>query len=231
MAGENIKVALQPVGKERASPAEAAVEVTLTNAGAEPAALDLSHAHIPSLALEIRDAEGRTVLLPPPPVPKAEDVRGAQVTLAPGESHRIVLALALDAYQPGGRYQVRFRGGRPSARDAVASTAEALASDWVPIVLEGASPARTLRDTRTQVSRPPSWGSSIGLIRWLYWLLRCIPCLIFRKRCNKVVSAEVDRALSETISNAPPPNQAWNGTYKVALALSLSLGNPTAASR
>ena len=229
MAGENIKVALQPIGKERASPAEAAVEVTLTNAGAEPATLDLSHAHIPSLALEIRDAEGRTVLLPPPPVPKAEDVRGAQVALAPGESHRIVLALPFDVYQPGGRYQVRFRDGGPSARSAAAATGGALASDWVSIVLEGAAPARTLGDTRTQVSRfeqPPSWGSSIGLIRWLYWLLRCIRCLIFRKRCNKVVSAEVDRTLSETISNAPPPNQAWNGTYGWHSRFQLSLDQP-----
>ena len=227
MAGENsIKVALRPIGKERASPAEAAVEVAFTNAGDEPARLDLSHAHIPSLALEVRDPEGRTVLLPPPPVPKAEDVR-APVTLAPGQSHRIALGLPLDTYQPGGRYQVRFRDGRPAVREAAAATSGALASDWVPIVLEGA--AGTLRDARSDVSRsgqPTRWSYATGLIRWFYWLFGWIRCLIFRKRCNKVVSVEVDRALTETISNAPPPNQAWNGTYGWHARFQLTLDQP-----
>src|SRR4026207_2486770 len=83
----DVRVAVRPVAVERALPGEAAVEVTLTNSGPDPAPIDLSLARIPSLALEVRDAAGRPVLLPAPQVPRSRDDR-AQVTLAPGQSHQ-----------------------------------------------------------------------------------------------------------------------------------------------
>jgi hypothetical protein len=231
MAKEGIKVTLQPVEKERASPGEVAINVILANGSDSPVAVDLSHAHIPSLVLEIKDPEGRPVLLPPPPVPKTEDAAAGPVTLAPGEAHRIVLTGFLDAARKPGRYQVRFRQPESTA-GAAGFDAPVLASDWVPILVPaGDSPLNDSLRMELGKEKPKTLGFVLDdlwkviwdwLCRLWYWLR----CFFSPKACNKVASAEVDRALTETISNAAPPNEAWNGTYGWHARFQLTLDQP-----
>jgi hypothetical protein len=207
---DDIRVALQPVGNERAG--DAAVEVTLTNAGTAPTLLDLSHAHIPSLVLEIRDADGKPVLMPPPPVPKAEDQQSAPVTLAPGQSHRIVVAIPPGVHRAPGRHDVRFRHRKQVARDplrAADAVSAPLVSEWVPAMLAGPSSPRGLDATAVQDGPAVPQKTSRFLLRCF---IRCMRRMMGRP-CDKVASVEVDRQITETISDAPPPNEAWNGTY------------------
>lgn len=230
MAIEDVKVTLQPAAsleslrRERAAPGEMALHAAVTNGGSSPVTVDLTHADVPSLVLEIKDPEGRTVLQAPPPVPNPE--QRTLVTLAPGDSYRIALSGFLNAARAPGKYQVRFR----HRERAAAANASALASDWIEIdipadaPLFGDSPEPRLIPLEKQVR----WYGD--LIDWLRewwrrfwcWLL----CLIIAKRCNKVATVEIDRACTETISNAPPPNEAWNGTYGWNARFALTLDQP-----
>jgi hypothetical protein len=57
---------------------------------------------------------------------------------------------------------------------------------------------------------------SIAFFDWIGRLLHWIACFIRRilgLRCDRVLEQEVDQAVTETISNAPPGSEAWNGTY------------------
>jgi hypothetical protein len=215
----DIRVAVRPVGVERALPGEAAVEVTLTNSGTDPAPIDLSLAHIPSLALEVRDAAGRPVLLPAPQVPRSRDDR-AQVTLAPGQSHQFRLPIPFDAHRPAGAYQVRYRHRTPATSQVsrTVAPAEVAMSDWTTVTLADRADLRGL-SAPLQTIRPEV---TIG---WFDRLWRCLLCLIwiFRKRrCDKVASVEVDRAITETITNDP----RGDGTYGWNARFLLSLDQP-----
>jgi hypothetical protein len=79
---------------------------TLLNAGAEPLTLELAPLSSPSLALEIVDAGGAPLLLPPPPVPRA-DVEN--VTLGPGERHAVEYRGFVPQWTKPGSYRARLR--------------------------------------------------------------------------------------------------------------------------
>lgn len=220
MAGENIKVTLQTVAPEGAGPGEIAVEVTLTNTGTAPETLDLSNAHIPSLALEIRDSAGNPVHMPPPPVPKAEDARSA--TLAPGQSHRIRLPVPFDA-RHGGQYQVRFRHRKPVARRegltteafATAVSSDALTSEWAPVAVRGTAAFRAATEALRvdQIVTPVVWSSRLAC------LLRCMRALFVKRLCNKVASTEVDSTVTEVMTNDPRGDNTyvWNSRFLLSL--------------
>ena len=95
----------------------------LENVGDKPEEIEPLLVAAPSLALEITREDGVPVLLPPPPVPGAEETR---VVLGPGESYRATYASFLPAWTEPGTYQVRIRyrgAGNP------------VASEWVTIVV------------------------------------------------------------------------------------------------
>ena len=206
MQQESIRISVEPVSKKFNSPGDVVLNVTLHNAGGGPLSVDLSQASSPSLSLQVEDSAGKRVLLPSPCVPE----EGKRLTLSPGESHRIEMAGIFDLGQAGGDYRLRYH-----YTDAI--TQDVLASDWVQITVDTARlPVReSISGTR---------------IVWVYWLICIIVYrvlgFIFKKRCTKVASVEVDRAVTETITNAPPPNQAWNNTYAWHARFLLSLDQP-----
>ena len=218
MPAQDIKVTLQPITRERNAPGEVAVEVTLTNAATEATTLDLSNAHIPSLALEIRDAAGRKIPMPPPPVPKAGDLRAAPVTLAPGQSHRIRLPVPFDA-RDSGAYQVRYRHREPAATRATLSTSaasDAITSDWMPVALEGRGEFRDLAATfqpSARIEQP------VSQFNRFWCLLRCVIFLVRKKPCNKIASVEVDRTVTEVMTNDPRGDNtySWNSRFLLSL--------------
>ena len=77
----------------------------------------------PSLALEITDAAGEPLLIPPPPVPGGalESVR-----LAPGEEYRAHLVAFLPAWSEPGTYRARVR---------YRADGEPVLSEWVEFEL------------------------------------------------------------------------------------------------
>ena len=107
---------------------------TLVNTGAEPLVLNLSPLSSPSLALEIVDAQGAPVLLPPPPVPGGE-VR--TVELAPGQGHTVRFAGFVPQWTPFGAYRARlryvYRPRVPSPREWTGQ----VVSDWVQFRITG----------------------------------------------------------------------------------------------
>jgi hypothetical protein len=96
----------------RVEPATAARREELTahgallNVGPEPLALELAPLSSPSLALEIVDAEDAPLLLPPPPVPRADVER---VTLGPGERHVVEYRGFVPQWTKPGSYRARLR--------------------------------------------------------------------------------------------------------------------------
>ena len=79
---------------------------TLVNRGADSVAVNLDALSSPSLALEIVDAEGSPVLLPPPPVPQATPSRAE---LAPGGRHTVEYRGFVPHWTPPGSYRTRLR--------------------------------------------------------------------------------------------------------------------------
>jgi hypothetical protein len=207
MQQESIRINVEPVGKKFDSPGDVVLNVTLHNAGGGPITIDLSQASSPSLSLQVEDSAGKRLLLPSPCVPDAASKR---LTLAPGESYQIQMAGIFDLGQPGGDYRVRYHYTDPLTQDI-------LTSEWVQI---------TVYSARLPVVEPIPRARTI----WVYWLF-CIFVyrilgLLFKKRCRTVAPAQVDRALTETITNAPPPNQAWNNTYSWHARFLLLLDQP-----
>src|SRR5688572_32680267 len=92
------------------------LSVDLVNDGDEPLEVDLEVASSPSLSVELVDAAGQPVLLPPPCLPHHDD--GDWVTLAPGDMREIHLGLVAPAWLPDGDYQARYRykGGKGPQR-------------------------------------------------------------------------------------------------------------------
>ena len=78
----------------------------LVNTGADPVEINLDALSSPSLALEIVDAEGSPVLLPPPPVPQATPSRAE---LAPGGRHTVEYRGFVPHWTPPGSYRTRLR--------------------------------------------------------------------------------------------------------------------------
>jgi hypothetical protein len=222
---ENIKVTLEPtaVGAERGGytaevatqPGDVALNVTLRNDGDSPLTIDLWRASIPSLTLEVVDAEGRPVLLPPPPVPGKADENRKLIRLAPGETQRIQLAGFLDQGLPAGTYRVRYRHAETATNEG---SRRVFTSDWVEVVTADARLPRA-----EQLTQPIERRGILYRFSYYIFCLVVYRVLRFGKRCNRVASAEVSRQITEVITNASPGNEAWNGTYGWTARFNLTL--------
>jgi hypothetical protein len=96
----------------------------LANVGDEVVSINVAPLSSPSLALEIRDASGSPVHLPPPPVPPAEP---PIERLEAGEGRAAEFAGFLPSWTEPGTYRARCR--------YVAGPGETVVSDWVEFTL------------------------------------------------------------------------------------------------
>jgi len=102
------------------------------NTGSSAVLMPLAPLGSASLALQILDADGAPVPLPPPSVPSAD---WPVVTLAPGERYAVEYPAFLPQWSPSGGYRVRLRYiARPVSPAADEWTGEAY-SDWVEVIL------------------------------------------------------------------------------------------------
>ena len=81
-------------------------QATLVNVGEESVTLNLAPLSAPSLALEIVDAAGSPLRLPPPPVPSGE-TQSTRVT--PGQSYTLKYPGFVPQWTTEGTYRVRLR--------------------------------------------------------------------------------------------------------------------------
>jgi hypothetical protein len=97
---------------------------TLENTGAGPVRINLAPLSSPSLALEIIDADGAPVLLPPPPVPPAQP----PIETVSAGAHLVAdFPAFLPAWTEPGRYRIRCR--------YVAGPDAIIVSDWASFEL------------------------------------------------------------------------------------------------
>ncbi|HKC53855.1 MAG TPA: hypothetical protein VKC33_04340 [Burkholderiales bacterium] len=200
-----LKVSLKPT-KQELKPGDTRFRADFVNASSEPATLNLHAASHPALALQVRDGKGEAILLPPPGAPEREDLEPGSV-IPPGQSVTLEYAGFLDRSLTAGEYRVRYfskysqLGGR---RD------DPLVSEWVDFRVRPANGFPVGRPVLGVPLPRPKWWELWFIPRWLI-------CLILRWlgliRCDRVFEQEVDEARTETISNAPPGAEAWNGTY------------------
>lgn len=219
-----IQVRMQAPAFEEVLPGDFTLEAIFTNTGSEPARLNLAHASHPSLVLEVRDSQDSPVLLPPPSVPSKEELEAGQA-IAPQQTVKVAYAGLLDMNLAPGVYRVRYAATEPALGG---SGKEALVSDWLEFtvrkavdVAPTAAPLKTLDATGRMLSHRPFF-----LLDWIRDLLHWLKCLIRRllgRRCERVLTRDVDEQLTETISNAPAGAEAWNGTYSWQSRFHLSL--------
>ncbi len=203
-AARALTVTLHP---ERAGPtpaAEVALTCVVANGGDRPEPLHRVQAAAAALVLEVVDPAGRRVPLRPPDTPRPEDgEHGA--SLGPGDSLTFRFAGFLDRAQPPGRYRVRYRGGHPPLG---AVDGEPLLSSWLDVEV-AALPDAPAQPAPLPPLRPRQ--------HWWRRLARAAACpvrrLAGRDRCERLLTRNVDEALTEEISGAPPGFEAWNGTY------------------
>lgn len=181
-----------------AAPTDVFLEATVTNKGAEPVPFNSAQAAYPSLVLEVEGPSRQRVLLPPPPVPTEADA-GPGDPLEPGAVVTLTYGGFLDPVLGPGRFRARYAGRFPALGG---SPEDPLLSEWVEFDLP--------RPPRPRLKLwPPPWS------RFWRWLQTRIPPEPFPEWfwCRLTRAWEVDEAMTETITNAPPPFQAWNGTY------------------
>ena len=97
---------------------------TVTNAGDEGVSINVAPLSSPSLALQIQDAAGEPVHLPPPPVPRSTP---PIERLEPGGKTSAEFAGFLPSWTQPGAYRARFR--------YVAGPGDPVVSDWVAFTL------------------------------------------------------------------------------------------------
>jgi hypothetical protein len=103
-------------------------EAVLRNDEARTLDLNLAPLASPSLALEVVDAQGAPVLLPPPGVPGGAAERA---TVRAGGTHSLDYPGFIPSWIDPGRYRARVRTAyRPTTARADEWTGE-LVSDWV----------------------------------------------------------------------------------------------------
>jgi hypothetical protein len=220
---------------------ELTVSVSFTNTGSEPARLNVHQASHPALALDVRDRNDREVFLPPPSAPDALDLEEGEA-IAPGESVSIDYVGFLDRSLAPGEYRVRYFGEFP----ALGGTKDdPLRSEWLTVTLRperGFPPGIEIPDFKPNPEdigplRPkPPWFRFVERI-WIFvwdwiWRIYCwILTRLFGRRCDDVRSQEIDQPRTETISNAPPGAEAWNGTYAWRARFLLTLDEPSCTAR
>ena len=118
-------VARLTIEPPEANAAERFVAVcTLTNAGGEGISINVAPLSSPSLALEIQDAAGAPVHLPPPPVPPSVP---PTEQLEPGQGTAAHFPGFLPSWTEAGAYRARCR--------YVPGPGEPIVSNWVAFTL------------------------------------------------------------------------------------------------
>lgn len=207
-----------------AVPGEFTIVVTFTNTGGTPARLNRHQASHPALVLDVRDSKDAVVLLPPPSAPDALDL-GPGEEVPPGGELTIAYAGFLDRSLAPGEYRVRYFGQFPALGGSVD---DPLASGWLGFTvrpMRGFPPGEGIPglgkpnpdDWRPEPKRP--WEKLLGPV-WVYlerfwcWLVCWISRRWLGRGCDRQVAGEFDEARTETISDATPGSEAWNGTYR-----------------
>jgi hypothetical protein len=202
-----------------ARPGEARLVVDLANEDDQPVAVDLEVASIPTLSLEVEDAHGHRVLLPPPPVLKG-DRSAAWATIGPKEKREVELAGLPLPWWPSGEYRIRYRykGHKDKDRDGHGQhgvrRAEEILGDWFTIVHQKEEPP--IQETAPPQSPWEELEQGIhSFFDYLadYWRRATSDQEMPKapKKCNMVASREVEIPMTQTITEATDP--AWNGTY------------------
>lgn len=202
-------------------PGDFRIAVTFTNAGDQPFRLNTRQASHPALVLEVRDSTDDPVLLAPPSAPDALDLKPGE-EIAPGRDVTITFAGFLDRSLPAGEYRVRYTARFPALGG---SMDDPLTSDWVSFTVA------QVRDFVPGIEIPglekpapedvqpelPHWQEllrPVWLILRRWWCrLVCLIARLFGRRCDRVLTQEIDQPRTETISDAPAGSEAWNGTY------------------
>jgi hypothetical protein len=199
-----------PGGRKPVPPEELAVHVSIANPSDRPVPFNVLQAQHPSLALEVEGPSGMRVLLPPPSAPSEAEL-GRGEPIEPGSSVTLEYRAFLDPALGPGTFRARYVGRVP----ALGGTPDdPLVSDWVDF----------------EVPPPPPWPKPWWPYPWRYAfdrLRRYIDIVLFWRKCRRVWEAEVDEAVSETITNAPPGSEAWNGTYGWRARFHLRIEQPT----
>jgi hypothetical protein len=203
-------------------PGEFAITVTFRNGTEQAVRLNLHQASHPALVLQVLDSNERAVLLAPPSAPDAEDLEPGQL-IEPGGQVEVTYAGFLDRSLAAGDYRVRYFGRfealggtveNPLATELLSFTVRPV-DDFPPG--DGIPGLKPPRPDDVFLPLPP-WLRPIKWIwGWLKWVWCWIGCwfvrILKRQRCDRVLSQEFDEPRTETISNAPPGSEAWNGTY------------------
>jgi hypothetical protein len=114
---------------EAGAPEEFVARCRFVNQGDEVVGINHAALSSPSLALEITDAAGEPVLLPPPPVPSGSP---PIETLEAAEETTAAFAGFLPSWTEPGTYRARCR--------YVAGPGEPIHSDWVEFTLSSGRP-------------------------------------------------------------------------------------------
>ena len=209
-----LEVTLKPRRDQDVIPGEFVIEATFTNVSHEPARLNIHQASHPALVMDLRDSIDKPILMPPPSGPDKDDF-GPGELIPPGQLVTIVYAGFLDRNLEAGTYRVRYFTPYPSLGG---SRDDPLKSDWVQFTvrpMKEFSPVQSLTLVPLDVQ-----GIRVNRFNWfawwhrlVCWIRRLLASIFRREWCNRVLSREVDEARTETISNAPPGAEAWNGTY------------------
>lgn len=111
-------------------PGSPTARVELVNRGGESVSVDATAVRSPSLSLRVRDADGETVALPPPPDRRE---RVDLVEIPPNGVHRVVFGGFLPSWTPRGVYTVQFRTVLPVPEGGETADGEVVESDWVEL--------------------------------------------------------------------------------------------------
>ena len=194
-------------------PGEFRITVVFSNSSNTAATFNVAQAEVPSLVLQVEDAQGKTVPMSPPGAPREE--QGARAKpIEPGESVTLEYVGFLDRSLAAGQYRVRYVG----AHEPTGGTQEdPLTSEWLDFDVAEPSEKFDVAEPLPQ-ARPEREAKGIMVV--FYWFRNYwhrLMCLIRRifgwERCDRVVTRDVDEARTEVMSNAPPGFEAWNGTY------------------
>jgi hypothetical protein len=200
VAVATLRVTLEPLTRGRVAPGDAAVQATVVNEGDQPEPFHEHQARHGSLVLQVEDPSGRRVLPPPPPPPNERDL-GQPAPLAPGASVTLRYVGFLDARRDGGAYRVRWFSHHEELGGSLRAP---LASDWAVIEVAHGGITRT--------EWKPGYGALlVRLFDSISMWVRLLVQRILVSLCRAVLEQEVDRPITETITDGTPTS--WNGTY------------------